>query len=97
MRRATLAGRNCTSLPRKHPVLTAVRGRGLMLAFDLPTSRDCATAFGTAPTNWACWCCAAANVPFASGPSSTSRMTIIDEARVAKIIDAECRRTGAVT
>ena len=53
-------------------------------------SRQCATDFGTALTNWACWCCAAANAPSASAPFSTSRTT--PSRRRLKIIDAQCRR-----
>ncbi len=30
---------NCEKLAKKHPVMTAVRGRGLLVAFDLPRPR----------------------------------------------------------
>jgi L-lysine 6-transaminase len=54
-------------LAREHPVISAVRGRGLMIAFDLPT-RALRDSFITAFTKTGCWRCAPASDPSASGP-----------------------------
>ena len=60
-------------------IITAVRGRGLMLAFDLPTGamRD---AFWKGAYELACWSCAAASAPSACAPCWTSKTKSIEAA-----------------
>jgi len=51
------------TLAVRHPVLSAVRGRGLMLAFDCRIA-PCGTRFGREHTNWDCSSCVAENARF---------------------------------
>src|SRR5437879_13538349 len=77
------------ALARKHPVLSAVRGRGLMLAFDLPdTAMRDAFWKGTYELGLLVVRCGERSIRLR--PVLDVKEDILDEAL--KIMDKQCRR-----
>lgn len=77
------------ALAAKHPVLTAVRGRGLLLAFDLP-NREMRDHFWTGAFELGLLVLRSGERSIRLRPVLDLQDDIIDEAL--KIIDGECRR-----
>jgi L-lysine 6-transaminase len=83
--------RELHALAKKHPLLTAVRGRGLLLAFDLPTP-DLRDRFwnGAYELGLLVLRCGARSIRLR--PVLDLKDDVIEEAL--KIMDLECRRLG---
>ena len=76
-------------LAAKHSVLTAVRGRGLLLAFDLP-NREMRDHFWTGAFELGLLVLRAGDRSIRLRPVLDLQASVIDDAL--KIIDGECRR-----
>jgi L-lysine 6-transaminase len=79
------------SLARKNPVITAVRGRGLLLAFDLP-NHECRDRFWNGAFELGLLVLRSGERSIRLRPVLDITDNIIDDA--VKIIDAEARRLG---